>query len=214
MRCISQRVYLVMRDPMRAMEELDKALAGKPDDPVLLKRLYGLAERRTATRGPLLIRSQDCRGRTLQSKTVLNSAARWPTMTAKLDEALSLIQENSSEFLEEPSRLAERFAWALQAEERPPILADHAGKQVARRSQRLAVSHGPGGKFSWARVRPDKGSRMLLEGRVAIRERFVPAVPARSIACARFSSTRLFDGCDELCGLRPIQQLADTANTL
>jgi tetratricopeptide (TPR) repeat protein len=113
-------VYLVMQDTVRAMEELDKALAGKPDDPVLLKRLYGLAEDNGDTQAALRYARKIAEVEpSKQNRAQLGSAL---ANEGKLDEALALIQENSSEFLEEPS------AWqnvlrVLQAEEKTADLA-------------------------------------------------------------------------------------------
>jgi tetratricopeptide (TPR) repeat protein len=113
-------VYLMMQDTVRAMEELDKALAGKPDDPVLLKRLFSMAETNNDTEAALRYARKIAAVE--PSKTSRAQLGEALANDGKLDEALLLIRENSSEFLDEPS------AWqdvvrALQAEEKTGELA-------------------------------------------------------------------------------------------
>lgn len=113
-------IYLMMQDTVRAMEELDKALAGKPDDPILLKRLFGLAQANGDTESALRYARKIAEVEpSKQNRAELGSAL---ASDGKLDEALLLIRENSAEFLEEPS------AWqgvvrALQVEEKTGELA-------------------------------------------------------------------------------------------
>lgn len=113
-------VYLMMQDTVRAMEELDKALAGKPDDPVLLKRLYSMAETNNDTEAALrYARKIAVVEPSKASRAQLGGAL---ANDGKLDEALVLIRENSSEFLEDPSAWQE-VVRALQAEEKTGELA-------------------------------------------------------------------------------------------
>ncbi len=113
-------IHLMMRDTVRAMEELDKALAGKPDDPILLKRLFGLAETNGDTESALryarkIVEVEPSK----QNRAELGEAL---ANDGKLDEALILIRENSAEFLEEPSAW-EDVVRALQGEEKTGELA-------------------------------------------------------------------------------------------
>ncbi len=113
-------VYLVMQDSLRAMEELDKALAGKPDDPLLLRRLLMLARETGDTQAVL----RYARKLAEVEPSAPNRAQLGEALAndGKIDEALNLIRENSAEFLAEPS------AWegtlrVLQAEDKAAELA-------------------------------------------------------------------------------------------
>lgn len=113
-------VYLTMQDTVRAMEELDKALAAKPDDPVLLKRLYGLADGNGDTPAALRYARKIAEVEpSKQNRAQLGGAL---ANEGKLDEALALIQENSAEFLAEPSAWQSTLR-VLQTEEKTADLA-------------------------------------------------------------------------------------------
>ncbi len=113
-------IYLMMQDTVRAMEELDKALAGKPDDAILLKRLFSLAQTNGDTESALRYARKIAEVEpSKQSRADLGLAL---ASDDKLDEALLLVRENSADFLAEPS------AWqgvvrALQAAEKTGELA-------------------------------------------------------------------------------------------
>ena len=114
-------VYMMMQDSARAMEELDKALAGKPDDPTLLKKLYSLAESNGDTNAALRYAEKLARIEpSKQHRAQLGSAL---AKEGKLDEALALIKENAAEFLGDP------LAWQdavrqLESEGKAGDLAD------------------------------------------------------------------------------------------
>jgi tetratricopeptide (TPR) repeat protein len=103
------------------MEELDKALAGKPDDPTLLRKLYSLAESNGDTNAALRYAEKLARIEpSKQHRAQLGSAL---AMEGKLDEALALIKENAAEVLGDP------LAWQdavrqLESEGKAGDLAD------------------------------------------------------------------------------------------
>ncbi len=113
-------VYQMMQDSVHAMEELDKALAGKPDDPALLKKLMALAEMTGDTEATLRYSRKIAEVEpSKQNRAQLGSAL---ANDGKLDEALGLLKDHSEEFLENPP------AWqdvvrALQTEEKTGDLA-------------------------------------------------------------------------------------------
>ena len=113
-------VYQMMQDSVHAMEELDKALAGKPDDPVLLKRLLNLAEMTGDTESAL----RYSRKITLVEPSKANRAQLGEALAndGKLEEALVLLKDNSGEFLEDPPAWQE-VVRALQTEEKTGELA-------------------------------------------------------------------------------------------
>lgn len=113
-------IYLMMQDTVRAMEELDKALAGKPDDPILLKKLHGLAETNGDTESAL--RYARKLAETEPSKRNRAELGEALAKDGKLDEALELIKNNSSEFLEDPDAWKDAVR-LLQADDKAGDLA-------------------------------------------------------------------------------------------
>lgn len=114
-------VYLMMQDGVHAMDELDKALAGQPNDPTLLKKLYGLADANGDTEAALryarkLVEVEP----TKQNRAELGEAL---AEDGKLDEALALIKDNSAEFLDDPQAWRETVR-ILQAEDKTGDLAE------------------------------------------------------------------------------------------
>jgi len=113
-------IYQMMQDSVHAMEELDKALAGKPDDPVLLKRLLNLAEMTGDTESAL----RYARKIAAVEPSKANRAQLGEALAndGKLDEVLGLLKDNSGEFLEDPPAW-QQVVRVLQAEEKTGDLA-------------------------------------------------------------------------------------------
>lgn len=113
-------IYLVMQDTVHALEELDKALAGKPDDPILLKKLYNLAEMNADTESALrYARKLADVEPSKQNRAELGEAL---ARDGKLDEATELIKDNSAEFLADPDAWQETVR-LLQVDDRAGGLA-------------------------------------------------------------------------------------------
>lgn len=113
-------VYQMMQDSVNAMEELDKALAGKPDDPVLLRRLSSLAEMTGDSEASLRYARKIADVEpSKQNRAELGKAL---AADGKLDEALQLLKDNSAEFLEDPPAWQEVIR-ALQTEDKTAELA-------------------------------------------------------------------------------------------
>jgi len=113
-------VYQMMQDSVHAMEELDKVLAGKPDDPALLKKLMALAEMTGDTEATLrYARKITAVEPSKQNRAQLGSAL---ANDGKLDEALALLKDHSDDFLEDPPAWQE-VVRALQAEDKAGDLA-------------------------------------------------------------------------------------------
>ncbi len=114
-------VYLMMQDSIHAMDELDKALAGQPSDPTLLKKLYGLADANGDAEAAL----RYARKLVEVEPTKQNRAELGESLAedGKLDEALDLIKDNSAEFLDDPQAWQETVR-ILQAEDKTGDLAE------------------------------------------------------------------------------------------
>lgn len=113
-------VYLTLQDSVNAMQELDKALAGKPDDPLLLKKLLGLAD----TSGDIESSVRYARKLAQVEPSKANRAQLGEALAAarQLDEVLALIRENPTEFLEDPNAWQDSIR-ALQVDDRAGDLA-------------------------------------------------------------------------------------------
>jgi tetratricopeptide (TPR) repeat protein len=114
-------VYQVMQDGVHAMEEMDKALAGKPDDPTLLRKLSNLAEMTGDTEAVLRYARKIAEvAPSKENRAELGEAL---ANDGKLDEALALLKDNSAEFLEDPSAWQEVIR-QLQTEDKIGDLSD------------------------------------------------------------------------------------------
>jgi tetratricopeptide (TPR) repeat protein len=114
-------IFASLQDSVRVQEELDRALAGKPEDPVLLKRLKALAD----TNGDALAAVRYAQ-KILDVEPSAASRAQWGEALAqagRTDEALAAMRDNARELFEDP------LAWqdairAVQAAGRGAELAE------------------------------------------------------------------------------------------
>ncbi len=120
-------IYQMLGDNANAMQELDKALAGKPDDPTLLKKLLELASANGDSEASLRYAQKLAQVEPSRENRALLGEAM--VDDDKLDQALSLIRENSAEFLENPDDWQETLR-ALQGENKAADLASMLEAQL------------------------------------------------------------------------------------
>ncbi len=134
-------VYLTLQDSVNAMQELDKALAGKPDDPLLLKKLLGLAD----TSGDIESSVRYARKLAQVEPSKANRAQLGEALAAagQLDEVLALIRENPTEFLEDPNAWQDSIR-ALQVDDRAGDLATMLEARLKVDLERLEIAPGAG----------------------------------------------------------------------
>lgn len=108
-------IYIALGDRGRAMEELDKALAGKPDDVQLLRRLFQLSQESGSTAASL----RYARKLAEADPSPANRASLGNALAdeGQSEEALALIRANADEFLSDPAAWQQTIAM-LQAEQK------------------------------------------------------------------------------------------------